>query len=111
MPPRPFSLPSVSFVNSCVLSSFRKGFEDDQIEALLHKIEIQMKHQSASFGMALTSYIASCWNHDGDPVELLQMGSQLTKFRKCLKENPKFLQEKVEQYFKVRNVENLLSIT
>uniref|UniRef100_A0A8I6AJT9 Pitrilysin metalloproteinase 1 n=1 Tax=Rattus norvegicus TaxID=10116 RepID=A0A8I6AJT9_RAT len=77
-----------------------KGFEDDQIEALLHKIEIQMKHQSASFGMALTSYIASCWNHDGDPVELLQMGSQLTKFRKCLKENPKFLQEKVEQYFK-----------
>lgn len=33
----------------------RKGFEDDQIEALLHKIEIQMKHQSVSFGLALTS--------------------------------------------------------
>nr|XP_045007862.1 presequence protease, mitochondrial isoform X2 [Jaculus jaculus] len=77
-----------------------KGFEDDRIEALLHKIEIQMKHQSTSFGLALTSYIASCWNHDGDPVKLLQIGNQLNKFRKCLKENPKFLQEKVEQYFK-----------
>lgn len=33
----------------------RKGFEDDRIEALLHKIEIQMKHQSTSFGLALTS--------------------------------------------------------
>uniref|UniRef100_A0A8D2AWE4 Presequence protease, mitochondrial n=1 Tax=Sciurus vulgaris TaxID=55149 RepID=A0A8D2AWE4_SCIVU len=76
-----------------------KGFEDDQIEALLHKIEIQMKHQSTSFGRALISYIASCWNHDGDPVELLQLGNQLTKFRQCLKENPKFLQEKVKQYF------------
>ncbi|KAG3257777.1 pitrilysin metallopeptidase 1 [Ictidomys tridecemlineatus] len=76
-----------------------KGFEDDQIEALLHKIEIQMKHQSTSFGRALISYVASCWNHDGDPVELLQLGNQLTKFRQCLKENPKFLQEKVKQYF------------
>uniref|UniRef100_A0A9L0SZ83 Presequence protease, mitochondrial n=1 Tax=Equus caballus TaxID=9796 RepID=A0A9L0SZ83_HORSE len=77
-----------------------KGFEDDRIEALLHKIEIQMKHQSTSFGLALASYIASCWNHDGDPVELLQLGSQVAHFRQCLKENPKFLQEKVRQYFK-----------
>nr|KAF6501925.1 pitrilysin metallopeptidase 1 [Molossus molossus] len=77
-----------------------KGFEDDRIEALLHKIEIQMKHQSVSFGLALTSYIASCWNHDGDPVELLKLGSQVAQFRQCLKENPKFLQEKVKQYFK-----------
>ncbi|XP_057400410.1 presequence protease, mitochondrial isoform X3 [Balaenoptera acutorostrata] len=77
-----------------------KGFEDDRIEALLHKIEIQMKHQSVSFGLALTSYIASCWNHDGDPVELLKLGSQVARFRKCLEENPKFLQEKVKQYFK-----------
>ncbi|KAF5928002.1 hypothetical protein HPG69_014160 [Diceros bicornis minor] len=77
-----------------------KGFEDDRIEALLHKIEIQMKHQSASFGLALASYIASCWNHDGDPVELLKLGSQVAQFRQCLQENPKFLQEKVRQYFK-----------
>ncbi|CAK6432881.1 unnamed protein product [Pipistrellus nathusii] len=77
-----------------------KGFEDDRIEALLHKIEIQMKHQSVSFGLALTSYIASCWNHDGDPVELLKLGSQVAQFRQCLKDNPKFLQEKVRQYFK-----------
>ncbi|XP_045042720.2 presequence protease, mitochondrial isoform X2 [Desmodus rotundus] len=77
-----------------------KGFEDDRIEALLHKIEIQMKHQSVSFGLTLTSYIASCWNHDGDPVELLKLGSQVAQFRQCLKENPQFLQEKVKQYFK-----------
>ncbi|XP_023392743.1 presequence protease, mitochondrial [Pteropus vampyrus] len=78
-----------------------KGFEDDQIEALLHKIEIQMKHQSVSFGLALTSYIASCWNHDGDPVELLKLGGQVAQFRRRLEENPEFLQEKVKQYFKM----------
>uniref|UniRef100_A0A668AUX1 Pitrilysin metalloproteinase 1 n=1 Tax=Myripristis murdjan TaxID=586833 RepID=A0A668AUX1_9TELE len=78
----------------------RNGFEEERIEALLHKIEIQMKHQSTSFGLALASYIASCWNHDGDPVELLQINDSVTKFRQALKENPRFLQDKVQHYFK-----------
>ncbi|MEE6467170.1 hypothetical protein FKM82_007157 [Ascaphus truei] len=76
-----------------------KGFEAERIEALLHKLEIQMKHQSTSFGLALASYVASCWNHEGDPVDLLKIGDKMTRFRHCLKENPKFLQEKVKQYF------------
>ncbi|XP_074841113.1 presequence protease, mitochondrial isoform X2 [Carettochelys insculpta] len=77
-----------------------KGFEEERIEALLHKIDIQMKHQSTSFGLALTTYIASCWNHEGDPVELLKIADTVTQFKQHLKENPTFLQEKVKQYFK-----------
>uniref|UniRef100_A0ABM5GN09 Pitrilysin metalloproteinase 1 n=1 Tax=Pogona vitticeps TaxID=103695 RepID=A0ABM5GN09_9SAUR len=76
------------------------GFEEDYIEALLHKTEIGMKHQSTSFGLALTSNIAACWNHDGDPVDLLKIAQQVAQFRECLKEDPKFLQKKVKQYFK-----------
>ncbi|KAK2822842.1 hypothetical protein Q5P01_022907 [Channa striata] len=76
------------------------GFEEERIEALLHKIEIQMKHQSTNFGLSLASYIASSWNHDGDPVELLQISESVAKFRQALKENPRFLQDKVKQYFK-----------
>ncbi|KAJ6615443.1 hypothetical protein lerEdw1_015126, partial [Lerista edwardsae] len=89
------------------------GFEEERIEALLHKIEIQMKHQSTSFGLALTSrgislsvclssqkYVASCWNHDGNPVDLLKISEKVTRFRQCLKEDPQFLQKKVKQYLK-----------
>uniref|UniRef100_A0A8C7L895 Pitrilysin metalloproteinase 1 n=1 Tax=Oncorhynchus kisutch TaxID=8019 RepID=A0A8C7L895_ONCKI len=76
------------------------GFEEERIEALLHKIEIQMKHQSTSFGLSLASYIASCWNHDGDPVHLLKICDSVTQFRQALKDNPRFLQEKVVHYFK-----------
>uniref|UniRef100_A0A4W5QMC7 Pitrilysin metalloproteinase 1 n=1 Tax=Hucho hucho TaxID=62062 RepID=A0A4W5QMC7_9TELE len=76
------------------------GFEEERIEALLHKIEIQMKHQSTSFGLSLASYIASCWNHDGDPVQLLKISDSVAQFRKALKDNPRFLQEKVLHYFK-----------
>ncbi|KAL8205112.1 UNVERIFIED_CONTAM: Presequence protease, mitochondrial, partial [Gekko kuhli] len=78
----------------------KDGFEEERIEALLHKIEIQMKHQSTSFGLSLTSYIASCWNHEGDPVDLLKFADKTARFRECLKEDPHFLQKKVKQYFK-----------
>lgn len=78
----------------------KEGFEEERIEALLHKIEIQMKHQSTNFGLSLASYIASSWNHDGDPVELLQLSDSVAEFRQALKENPRFLQDKVQHYFK-----------
>lgn len=78
----------------------QNGFEEERIEALLHKIEIQMKHQSTNFGLALASYVASSWNHDGDPVELLRISHSVNAFKQALKENPRFLQEKVQQYFK-----------
>ncbi|TNN26446.1 Presequence protease, mitochondrial [Liparis tanakae] len=79
----------------------QEGFEEERIEALLHKIEIQMKHQSTNFGLSLASYIASSWNHGGDPVELLQLSDSVAKFRRALKENPRLLQDKVQHYFKV----------
>ncbi|XP_028329334.1 presequence protease, mitochondrial isoform X2 [Gouania willdenowi] len=78
----------------------KDGFEEERIEALLHRIEIQMKHQSTNFGLSLASYIASLWNHNGDPVELLQISSYVAKFRQSIKENPNFLQDKVKHYFK-----------
>ncbi|KAF7651655.1 hypothetical protein LDENG_00107570 [Lucifuga dentata] len=76
------------------------GFEEERIEALLHKIEIQMKHQSTNFGLSLASYVASSWNHDGDPVELLQISNSVSRFRQEMKENPRFLQDKVQHFFK-----------
>uniref|UniRef100_A0A3B3SH51 Presequence protease, mitochondrial n=1 Tax=Paramormyrops kingsleyae TaxID=1676925 RepID=A0A3B3SH51_9TELE len=76
------------------------GFEEERIEALLHKIEIQLKHQSTHFGLALAFYIAPCWNHDGDPVPMLRIGDNVTQFKQCLKDNPRYLQEKIKQYFK-----------
>ncbi|XP_063159491.1 presequence protease, mitochondrial isoform X1 [Candoia aspera] len=76
------------------------GFEEERIEALLHKIEIQMKHQSTHFGLVLTSNIASCWNHEGDPVDLLKIAEKVSQLRHCLTEDPRFLQGKVKQYFK-----------
>lgn len=87
-------------INQTIDDIIQNGFEEERIEAVLHKIEIQMKHQSTNFGLSLASYIASPWNHDGDPVELLRISDCVSKFRKALRENPHFLQDKVQNYFK-----------
>nr|XP_033788785.1 presequence protease, mitochondrial-like [Geotrypetes seraphini] len=77
-----------------------KGFEEERIEALLHRLEIDLKSQTTGFGLSLVFAISACWNHDGNPVDLLKMEDQITWFRQSLKQNSKFLQEKVKQYFK-----------
>uniref|UniRef100_A0A3Q1EMH6 Presequence protease, mitochondrial n=1 Tax=Acanthochromis polyacanthus TaxID=80966 RepID=A0A3Q1EMH6_9TELE len=87
-------------INQTISDIIENGFEEERIEALLHKLEIQIKHQSTNFGLSLASYIASSWNHDGDPVELLRISESVAKFRQALKENPRFLQDKVKHYFK-----------
>uniref|UniRef100_A0A8C9SVM2 Pitrilysin metalloproteinase 1 n=1 Tax=Scleropages formosus TaxID=113540 RepID=A0A8C9SVM2_SCLFO len=87
------------------------GFEEERIEALLHKIEVQMKHQSTNFGLSLASYIAPCWNHDGDPIQLLKISDSVAQFKKCLKDNPRYLQEKVQQYFKDNTHRLMLSMS
>uniref|UniRef100_A0A3P8X2P7 Presequence protease, mitochondrial n=1 Tax=Cynoglossus semilaevis TaxID=244447 RepID=A0A3P8X2P7_CYNSE len=87
-------------INRTIDDIIKNGFEEERIEALLHKIEIQIKHQSTNFGLSLAVYIASPWNHEGDPVQLLQISEYTARFRKALDENPRFLQEKVKQYFK-----------
>lgn len=98
-------------INQTIDDIIESGFEEERIEALLHKIEIQMKHQSTSFGLALASYIASCWNHDGDPVHLLKISENVVRFRQCLQENPQYLQDKVRQYFKENTHQLILSMS
>uniref|UniRef100_A0A3B1K4R2 Presequence protease, mitochondrial n=1 Tax=Astyanax mexicanus TaxID=7994 RepID=A0A3B1K4R2_ASTMX len=98
-------------INQTIDDIIETGFEEERIEALLHKIEIQMKHQSTSFGLALASYIASCWNHDGDPVHSLKISENVSRFRQCLQENPRYLQDKVRQYFKENTHQLILSMS
>ncbi|XP_033731293.1 presequence protease, mitochondrial-like, partial [Pecten maximus] len=94
----------VDKVKDIISSTFDKviseGFDQKNIDALLHRIELGLKHQSANFGLNMALNLASVWNHDGDPMLALQINRQITQFRQALTDNPSFLQDKVKQYFK-----------
>lgn len=78
----------------------KEGFPTERVESVLHNIELNLKHQTSSFGLSLAMNLTPLWNLDGDPIDGLLINSKIAKFRKCLAENPEFLQEKVREYFK-----------
>ncbi|XP_070570362.1 presequence protease, mitochondrial-like isoform X2 [Ptychodera flava] len=78
----------------------QEGFPEERIEAVLHKIELSLKHQTTQFGLGVISSLMPSWNHGGDPMVNLQINKCVDQFKKSMAENPRFLQDKIEAYFK-----------
>lgn len=78
----------------------KEGFEQSRIEALLHRIELQTKHQTSNFGLGIAMSIAAGWNHGGDASEMLKVNEQIELFKAKLAKDPQYLQKKVQQYLK-----------
>lgn len=76
----------------------KEGFNKNQIEAILHILELHNKHQSSNFGLHLLFTVAPFWNHDGDVVKYMRINESIAKFRKNLESNPRYLEELVEKY-------------
>ncbi|KAI0212017.1 Presequence protease, mitochondrial [Lamellibrachia satsuma] len=87
-------------INDTIDSVIEKGFEAERVEAILHKIELGQKHQSTQFGLHLGVSLLPVWTHDGSPTTALQVNKHVEHFKTALSNNPRFLQEKVKQYFK-----------
>ncbi|XP_038074672.1 presequence protease, mitochondrial-like isoform X2 [Patiria miniata] len=90
-------------VKNIIEETFKKvvetGFEKERIDAVLHKIEISQKHQSTTFGLQLIASLMQSWNHDADLANILRVNENVQRFQTCLAENPRFLQDKTEEYF------------
>ncbi|XP_055916539.1 presequence protease, mitochondrial [Eupeodes corollae] len=77
----------------------QNGFESDHIESILHNIELSLRHQSPQFGLGLLFNSTPLWNHEGDIVETLRVSKMMQTFRENLRQDPQYLQKKVEHYF------------
>ena len=51
--------------------------------------------------LTLLQSLLPVWTHDGSPTTALQVNKHVEHFKNALANNPRFLQEKVKQYFKV----------
>lgn len=76
-----------------------EGFEKDHIAAVLHGIELHVKHQTSNFGMNLLFNVSPLWNHEGDVIQSLRINEALSNFKNELSCNPKYLQGLMEKYF------------
>uniref|UniRef100_A0A182T7Q2 Peptidase M16C associated domain-containing protein n=1 Tax=Anopheles maculatus TaxID=74869 RepID=A0A182T7Q2_9DIPT len=68
-----------------------------------------MKHQTSKFGLGLLFNLTPLWNHDGDLVRAMNVSESVRMLRENIANNPKYLQNKVEYYF--RNNKHRLTMT
>lgn len=99
----------LKIIDSTFEEASRDGFSQERIEAVLHSIELSVKHQTSNFGLSMAMNLTPLWNHNGDPVEALYINSIVEKFRRHLEEDPNYLRNKVKKYF-LENKHRLVTV-
>ncbi|XP_046428314.1 presequence protease, mitochondrial [Neodiprion fabricii] len=87
-------------VQSTVAHVVNNGFEQSHVEAVLHGIELNIKHQTSNFGLNLLLSMTPLWNHEGDIVQAMKVNQAVATLRKSLERNPRHLCDLVNKYLK-----------
>lgn len=101
----------VETCNSTIDKVLKEGFDQTRIEGILHNIELSTKHQSADFGLRCLYSLTSLWNHDGDLTKSMKVNDLVGQLKRDMSKNPRFLQEKVDQYLKQNKHKLTLTMT
>ena len=88
----------VALKNAC-----SDGFPNERIDAILHRVELSTKRQTDNYGLGLSVSLNPMWTHEGNPIEGLRVNEHVNRFREQLKQNPKFLKQKIKEYFVSNN--------
>ncbi|XP_046665793.1 presequence protease, mitochondrial [Homalodisca vitripennis] len=97
--------------NKTIDKVIEEGFDQSRIDAIIHNIELNTKHQASDFGMRFLFSLSSLWNHNGDLLKALRVNDLVANLKTNMSNNPRYLQQKVEQYFKVNNHKLILTMT
>ncbi|CAH0551894.1 unnamed protein product [Brassicogethes aeneus] len=87
------------------------GFDANQIESVLHRYELSIKHETNNFGLGLLFSLSALWNHQGPVVESLQVNNIIQKLKRHIENDPKYLQNVVDQYFRQNKHKLILSMS
>ncbi|XP_076167353.1 presequence protease, mitochondrial [Ptiloglossa arizonensis] len=96
--------------NETVERIIDKGFEKDHIDAVLHSIELQVKHQTSNFGLQLLFNLSPLWNHGGNLIRSMRINESIKKLiQKMVKDN-RYLQKLVQTYLMNNNHKLVLTM-
>ncbi|XP_014215981.1 presequence protease, mitochondrial [Copidosoma floridanum] len=84
--------------NETVAKVIEDGFQRDHIEAVLHRIELQVKHQTSNFGLNLLYNVMPLWNHDADIMDSLKINKAIQNFKDRIQRDPNYLSSLIEKY-------------
>ncbi|CAA17932.4 mitochondrial metalloendopeptidase [Schizosaccharomyces pombe] len=92
---------SLAKIENLVYSIFNdlalKGFENEKLEAILHQMEISLKHKSAHFGIGLAQSLPFNWFNGADPADWLSFNKQI-EWLKQKNSDGKLFQKLIKKY-------------
>lgn len=87
------------------------GFSQDRIDAVLHNIELGLKHISGNFGLRLLMSLECTWNHDGDVVDFFKVNKYVDKFKDSIASDKYFWKNLISRHFLANNHRLVLNMS
>jgi Zn-dependent M16 (insulinase) family peptidase len=75
-----------------------EGFPAERIDAILHQLELSLKHVRAGFGIGIVMRLNSLWAHDKNIVSSLKLNDKIQQFREKLALDAKYLQNLLQKH-------------
>lgn len=86
-------------IENTLIQAKKDGFPRERIDAILHNIELNVKHVSGNFGLRLLTNLESFWNHDGDIMQAMQVNKWVENFKKHLQDDKNYLSNAIDKHF------------
>lgn len=87
-----------SIYEDTIKSVIKEGFDNRDIDNILHSVELSMRHQTSNFGLQLLYGTLPVWNHDGNILDSMCVSEKIDEFKKKLSNQPNYLQSLVDKY-------------
>lgn len=87
-----------SIYEDTIKSAIKEGFDERDIDNILHSVELSMRHQTSNFGLQLLYGTLPIWNHDGNVLDSMCVSEKIDKFKNKLSDQPNYLQSLVDKY-------------
>jgi len=87
-----------SIYEDTIKSAIKEGFDNRDIDNILHSVELSMRHQTSNFGLQLLYGTLPIWNHDGNVLDSMCVSEKIDEFKKKLSNQPNYLQSLVDKY-------------
>lgn len=98
-------------IEKTFLQAASDGFASERIAALLHNIELSLKHVTSNFGLRLLMNIEATWNHEGDVIEYLKVNKHVEEFKKDLAADKNYWRNLIDKYFLSNNHKLILNMS
>lgn len=100
-----------SIYEETIKSVINEGFDQRDIDNILHSVELSMRHQTSNFGLQLLYGTLPIWNHDGNVLDSMCVSDKIDEFKKKLSNQPNYLQLLVDKYLLNNNHKLIMTMS